>query len=431
MPRYSTLRRNLRPGVFLRRWMSDTRGNYAIIFALTLVPILVAIGGAIDISQAYVVKQRLTRALDAAGLAVAGQTGLTTAQIQATVQNYFNANYPSTKLGTPGSVTVTTSDNLVNLSVTATMNTSLMSIAGIKTLTIKAASQVTRMGKKLEVALVLDTTGSMSSNSKLSTLKTAAKSLLTTLQAAAGTDGDIKVAIVPFAVDVNVGTAYKNETWMKWTWTTPKTQTCGFVGWTYTCTDKTYSISKSSWLGCVIDRDQDYDISATMPMTVTDIARYPADNDDCAPVTLLPLTSSWTTLTSKIDSLAAAGNTNTTIGLVWGWQMLTQGAVLSNAAAANPDKLNKVIVYLTDGDNTENRFTTTASAIDARMSSACTKVKAAGIQIYTIRVMDGNATLLKNCASDPSMYFSVTAASQLTTVFQTIAQTLSNLRISQ
>ena len=65
------------------------------------------------------------------------------------------------------------------------------------------------------------------------------------------------------------------------------------------------------------------------------------------------------------------------------------------------------------------------------MSSACTKVKAAGIQIYTIRVMDGNATLLKNCASDPSMYFSVTAASQLTTVFASIAQSLSNLRISQ
>ncbi|HUD52974.1 TadE/TadG family type IV pilus assembly protein [Parvibaculum sp.] len=431
MPRYSTQRTNLKPGVFLRRWMSDTRGNYAIIFALTLVPILVAIGGAIDISQAYVTKQRLTRALDAAGLAVAGQTGLTNAQIQTMAQSYFNANYPAAKIGVPGTISVTTTDNTVNLTVNADMPTSLMGLVGIPKLNIAAKSQITRMGKKLEVALVLDTTGSMASSSKLSTLKTAAKSLLTTLQAAAGTDGDIKVAIVPFAVDVNVGTTYKNENWLKWTWTTPKTQTCSFVGWTYTCTDKAYSISKNSWQGCVIDRDQDYDIAPTMPITVTDASRYPADNDDCAPVTLLPLTSSWTTLSSKIDSLAANGNTNTTIGLVWGWQMLTQGAVLSNAAAANPEKLNKVIVYLTDGENTENRFTTSSSSIDARMSAACTKVKAAGIQIYTIRVMDGNATLLKNCASDASMYFSVTAASQLTTVFQTIAQTLSNLRISQ
>ena len=421
----------MRTGAFFRRWMSDTRGNYAIIFALTLIPILVAIGGAIDISQAYVVKQRLTRALDAAGLAVAGQTGLTNAQIQTMAQAYFNANYPASKIGVPGTISVTSTENNVNLTVAAEMPTSLMGLVGIPKLNISASSQITKMGKKIEVVLVLDTTGSMGSSNKLSTLKTAAKNLLTTLQAAAGTDGDIKVAIVPFAVDVNVGTAYKNETWLKWTWTTPKTQTCSGNWWNQTCSDKEYDISKNSWKGCVIDRDQDYDISATMPITVTDLSRYPADNDDCAPVTLMPLTSDWTALTSKINALAANGNTNTTIGLVWGWQMLTQGAVLSNAAAPNPTKLDKVIVYLTDGDNTENRFTTSQSAIDARMSAACTKVKAANIQIYTIRVMDGNESLLKGCATNASMYFSVTAASQLTTVFDTIAQTLSNLRISK
>jgi hypothetical protein len=45
--------------------------------------------------------------------------------------------------------------------------------------------------------------------------------------------------------------------------------------------------------------------------------------------------------------------------------------------------------------------------------------------------MDGNDTLLRNCASDAGKYYSVTSASQLTSVFNSIAQALSNLRVSQ
>jgi Flp pilus assembly protein TadG len=412
--------RHRRLRLFLSRWLGNARGNYAIIFALALTPILIAIGGAVDLSQAYVVKQRMTRALDAAGLAVGGQSGMTTAQIQTMAQSFFNANYPAAKLGVPGTLSVTTSGNIISLSVSSTMPTSVMGVIGVNTLNIGASSQITRMGKKLEVALVLDTTGSMGSSSKLSTLKTAAKNLITTVSAAAVTPGDVKIAIVPFAVDVNIGTAYVNETWMKWNWT-------GLDGSGRT---KTISITKNSWTGCVVDRDQDYDVSVSTPVTGSAATYFPADVDDCAPVTMMPLTYDWTALNNKIDSLAAAGNTNTTTGMVWGWQMLTQGATLSNAAAVN-SKLDKVIVFLTDGDNTENRWTTSQSSIDARTSAACAAIKTAGIIVYTVRVMDGNATLLSNCASDAGKYFSVTSASQLTTVFNSIAQALSNLRVSQ
>ena len=64
--------------------------------------------------------------------------------------------------------------------------------------------------KKLELALALDVTGSMASNNKMTELKKAAKSLLTTLKSAAKKDGDIKVSIVPFAVVVNAGAANVN-----------------------------------------------------------------------------------------------------------------------------------------------------------------------------------------------------------------------------
>lgn len=414
---------------FINRWMADRSGSYAVIFAISLVPILIAIGAAVDLSQAYIVKQRLTRALDAAGLAVGGMTGLTTAELQVAAQNFFNANYPASKIGTPATLVVTSNANTVALTVSATMPTSIMGIVGVDTLQISAKSQITRMGKKLEVALVLDTTGSMGSSSKLTTMQSAAKNLIDTVSAAAVNPGDVKIAIVPFTVDVKVGTTYKNADWIKWNW---MPQQCGWSGYgrnrQWQCTDP--NPKKNSWEGCVIDRDQNYDVSNVAANPFNDATLYPADDDNCVSQQLMPLSTDWTALKAKINSLNASGNTNTTIGLVWGWQLVSQGSTLSSAAPP-ANNLDKVIVFLTDGDNTQNRFTTSQSSIDSRTSAVCTAIKASGVIVYTIRVMNGNETLLKNCASDVGKYYSVTSASQLTTVFASIAQALSNLRVSQ
>jgi hypothetical protein len=86
---------------------------------------------------------------------------------------------------------------------------------------------------------------------------------------------------------------------------------------------------------------------------------------------------------------------------------------------------------MTDGENTQNRWSSTASTIDARTSKACDNVKAANIKLYTVRVIDGDLTLLKGCASKPTMFYDVQQAVQLTSVFGSIAQNLANLRITK
>jgi hypothetical protein len=178
----------------------------------------------------------------------------------------------------------------------------------------------------------------------------------------------------------------------------------------------------------VIDRDQNYDTLDTLPTSDT-ATQYPADQD-CSITDIMPLSYDWTALNSKIDSMVASGNTNTGIGLQWGWNMLVPGAPLS-AAAAPATNLDKVIVFLTDGENTENRWSSDGNTIDARTTLICNNIKTSGIKVYSVRVIDGNSTLIKACATEPGMYYSVSNASQLTTVFQSIAQALSNLRISQ
>lgn len=444
--RYETptsARQEWRPS-FLRRFTSDARGNYAILFAIAIIPVLIAIGAAIDTSRAYVVKQRMTKALDAAGLAVAGMTGLTDAQIQTAAQNFFNANYPSTKIGIPGTLTVSSTTSKVVLSASASMPTAIMGIVGIDTMNIAASSEITKLGKKLEVALVFDNTGSMSQSSKLSSLQTAAKSFLTVLQNSSPNAGDVKVSIVPFTTDVNVGSSNSSATWLKWSWTYP-TYTCTKTWSGTTCVSgtATKTVSKTGWKGCVTDRDQSNDVSVTVPSTSDSTTLYPADdantyNNSCSLQSLMPLTYDWTSLTSKINAMIAGGATNTTIGLVWGWNMLTQGMPLSTAAAADPKKLNKVLVFLTDGDNTYYRQgmatcngSSTCTGADDRTALVCSAIKNAGILVYTIRTLDGNATLLSNCSSGAGYYYDVSSASQLNSIFTAIATSISNLRISQ
>ena len=94
--------------------------------------------------------------------------------------------------------------------------------------------------------------------------------------------------------------------------------------------------------------------------------------------------------------MTPTGNTNVTIGMAWAWQTLSPVAPM-NAPEPAPD-LDKVIVLLTDGDNTQNRFTSSTSSIDSRTEKVCTNAKAANIKVYTVRVIDGNATC---CAAAP------------------------------
>jgi len=185
-----------------------------------------------------------------------------------------------------------------------------------------------------------------------------------------------------------------------------------------------------------MDRDQDYDVLDTAPSTSIQATLFPAKQASDCPVALLPLTSVYSnqsTLVSKIDSMNPVGTTNVTIGLAWAWHSLTTNAPLTEGTAPTPDT-DKVIILLTDGENTASRFiddATQSAQIDVRTRRVCDNIKAANIKIYTIRVIDGNASLLQQCATKAEMYFNVQNASQLDTVFAAISQNLARLRIAQ
>ena len=97
------------------------------------------------------------------------------------------------------------------------IDTTFMAIVGIKKIAISGKALSKWGSTRLRVSLVLDTTGSMADDGKINALKTATKKLITQLQNAVTTDGDVYVSIIPFSKNVNVDSDYYTNSWIDWT----------------------------------------------------------------------------------------------------------------------------------------------------------------------------------------------------------------------
>ncbi len=420
------------------RFFRNRDGGVAPFLALAAIPLMGLTGAAIDYTRASAARTAMQSALDATALSLSKTAqSLNAAQMQGQAQQIFNAlfNRPEVR-----DVSVTTEFSnpqqgnfVLKVIGGGTINTMFAKVIGHSQITLGANSEVLWGIKKLNLALALDNTGSMNSSGKMTALKTAAHNLIDTLKGAEKQPGDIKVSIVPFAVDVNVGTGNVEASWIDWSdWENANgdcskssyhsKNNCNNNGGTWT--PKNHSV----WNGCVNDRDQNNDVTNT-PTGSGASTKYRAHQASACPAPMMTLSTVWTDMHSKIDAMTPAGNTNVTIGLQMAWQTLSNNEPF-NAPAPATD-LDKVIILLTDGDNTQNRWTSGSSAIDARTQKACDNVKAANIRLYTVRVIDGNATLLRNCATKVDMYYDVDNASELNGVFSSIAQNLANLRIAK
>ena len=155
----------------------------------------------------------------------------------------------------------------------------------------------------------------------------------------------------------------------------------------------------------------------------------------------------------------ASGSTHIVLGAAWGWRVLSPGEPYSQGASYSDEDTNKALILMTDGENTvsnqntmngsrysafgylsQGRLGTTSSTstaestLDTMLTDVCTNIKAKGIRIYTIgfTITTTNVlNLLRNCASDPSLFYNSPNTSDLQAAFSAIAADLSNLRVSK
>jgi Flp pilus assembly protein TadG len=407
----------------LRAFRSARGGNVAVIFAFATVPMIGLIGAAVDYSRGNSVRSSLQAALDSTALMLSKDApNLNQAQLSEKADKYFKALFSRTEAAnvqiTPTFSSPQAGSFRLDVSASATVDTTFMAaftrllgVSEIQNMKIESTAQVQWGVKRIELALALDNTGSMASSGKMTQLKKAVHSLLDTLEKAAKKPDDVKLAIIPF--DTMVRLDQDDDTVAPWvTFDTRR--------------------EKRRWQGCVEDRDQPNDAKDTPPDLAVSSTLFPAQDcsNDGALVKMRELTNDWTALHATVNQMNPNGNTNVTIGLVWAWHALTQNQPFNQASAPDPN-LDKVIILLTDGENTKNRWTFISSQIDERTKAACDNVKAANIKLYTVRVIDGNKSLLQSCATNPGMFYDVQQADQLNNVFSAIAQNLANLRLAK
>ncbi len=428
-----------------------------------------AVGAAIDYSRANAVKAAMQSALDSTALMLARDAPTIGDQaLDTKARAYFLAMFThpqATNIAVNATFSSGAGSQIV-VTGSAKVPTTLMSIAGYTNMTINGEAAAKWGSERLRVALALDVTGSMASAGKMTALVSATKNLLDQLKAAATTNGDVYVSIIPFNKGVNVGKTNSSQSWIDWT------------EWEYyngTCSKKDTKVtnqaeclaqgghptwtpdSHSNWNGCVMDRGDvgtpnaaNYDRNVTAPSSTIAASRFPAENYgtyvagdffDTCPAEMAGLTYDWSALTSLVNSLVPVGNTNQPIGLVWAWQSLVGGGPLTAPTKNSNYTYREAIILMSDGLNTENRWSTSQVDVDKRMYDAgkagegtCANIKAANVTVYTVHVNtsgDPMSTLLQNCASGSDKFWMITSASDFGTVFKKIGTDITKLRVAR
>lgn len=157
------------------------------------------------------------------------------------------------------------------------------------------------------------------------------------------------------------------------------------------------------------------------------------------------MTNIQNVLLTAIANLQTGGNTYGNIGMVWGFRLISPEEPFTEGAPYEEARWRKVILMMTDGDNTMNgtysvygetaNHSITAADLDVRLEEVCTNAKAEGIQIYTVTfesgITEATRDYYRRCASQSTMYYNAPTNEELVAAFQDIASQLAQLHISQ
>ena len=494
----------------MRTFLRDTKGNIAAVFAITLVPAIMAVGAATDLARFNVSRAELQSVADRAVLAAVKVTESETAARDA-AERMIRSSLPH-----PYSLDAFEWDNdegWAEITISSEVDTTFMGIAGIPAVTVAATAQAKVAQQNIELVLVLDNSGSMS-GSRISSLREAASDLVDTVFAIP--NAGVKAGVVPFAAMVNVGSANATATWLDRNGGSPIPAD---ISHRATTGRQVYRDLGVSWAGWVDARPRPHDVGDTTPVatdpstlfvpslspddpdpsnwyevwlgtyrnsylgdnggscsgtvgTTLERARRACKyenvrlssgagpNNGCTTVSVQPMVSQKAVVKAKIASMGANGGTNIAEGMAWGWRVISPEAPFTEGAAYDDLDYRKVIVLMTDGENTWNGSSgsvnrsdysaygysrtarlgtdstnsgTLGNAIDDRLALTCANARATGVQVYTVTFdVDDQATrdLMRNCASAPGKAYFPSSETGLKEAFGEISKNIGQIHLS-
>lgn len=398
----------------------DRGGNTLILFALVLPLAMLTVSAAIDFSRGADAKVKIQTALDAAVLAGARMLSEGSAEkkeISASAKAVFDANISdSTNLyAAPPNATfkVVEKDGLLRGRAEAKLSGLFSSMLSNGPMDIAVTSEAGFNNLDIELAMMLDTTGSMKGQ-KLADLKKAAGNAIDVLIGAKTTPGNTttRIALVPYSAAVNAGS--------------------------YAAV-----ASNGASADCVTERvgaEASTDDGPVLAPVSADSRAY------CPDAVVMPLTNKAKPLKAAVDGFEAKGYTAGHIGVGWAYYMLSPkwSAVWpakSKPAAYSDPQVLKVALLMTDGefntyyDGIGDPFNSGASKARSNQQARdlCEDMKNRDIVIYAI-AFDAPSkaeTMLRDCASSSGHYYDADTGAELVAAFESVADEIRNLRLTR
>ena len=490
------------------RFSSSESGSVAILFALTALVVMSMVGGAVDYGRAVHARYQIQEAVDSAVLAAARvwqtEHDIVLAQEKGTI--HYTNNKPKMFSSDVASFTPDFINNTISMTATGLVPTPFLSLVRSTGYTVGAASTARlqvgeNAGTSIEIALMLDVTGSMS-GSKIDDLKKAVRGdpnvpgdegLLGIVIWEDQSEYTSKVALIPFAEAVNLGTSglanNVRGTLRTGSCLTSSSPCTSFVtglletllGWVWGKPPTWYRFAKASGSDACNGSNCTFKVSDRCVTERTGASAYtddapntqarrvgPAYLDDnstgsnCSMVkasdaevnAIVPLTSDKALLKNRVNKLTIAGTTAGQIGTAWAWYMLSPNwaylwPAASQPKAYNTPKLKKYAILMTDGEyntmycNGAPAKNSTSPAINCNATNGqgynqartlCTNMKAKGIEVYTVGFqLGGNQTsiaTLSQCASSADKFFNAEDGVTLKSAFEAIALQIAKISLS-
>lgn len=309
------------PHAWAARFMREEDGTVTMLAFFIFVTFLIMGGIGIDTMRHEMVRAKLQATLDRAVLA--GATASTAKGARDVIEDYFAKSGMADYLlaEQEGDIDVTLNSAKVSANAKMSLDTYLMKMSGIKTITTAASSTAAVTIPKLEIVLALDVSGSMQGE-RLTKLKSAAKEFVGSILDSSEA-GKSVISIVPFSTSVTPPkevfealTVDKRHNY----------STCLYFtedeyGKTSVDPDETYAQ--------MIYTSRQFNSSSAgfNQMTDGDIGDATTNNYNRSCLTdeafqILPYSISKKDLEDKIDGLIAAGSTSADLGMKWAAALL-------------------------------------------------------------------------------------------------------------
>lgn len=359
-----TTGRRLKPvrrlGVFARQFARDEEGTL-LLFGVYVFLIILMFGGiGIDLMRFERDRAKLQYTMDRAVLAAADLDQ--PLDPESVVRDYLS------KAGMSDFLTSVTVDEglsyrIVSASASSTIRTQFMHMTGLDTLTAPAASTAEESIGGVEISLILDVSGSMNSNSRLTNLKSAAREFVDEMVDNTR-DGDMSISIVPYATQVSAPANFLDHLTVTQEQRYSNCVNFNAADFNSTAIDPNTELRRTMHF----DPWNTFDGRYREP---EELIRQPVCEDDAGREMVI-LEKDRTKLKTFISNLTAQGNTSIDLGMKWGTALLDPSLqpVISkmvdagNVAADFADRPHryedgealKIIVLMTDGQNTSQYF---------------------------------------------------------------------------